>query len=79
MITSLGVNDIHLRSGKVLHQNAPIIVEEPIEEETPNQIDNNSSTNPINQTSSSTINQNQQSSSPPFPERLALEKKITKT
>jgi hypothetical protein len=67
MITSLGVNDIHVRSRKVLHQSTPIIVEEPIEEENPNQINNNSSTNPLNQTSSSYINQNQQYSSPTFP------------
>jgi hypothetical protein len=79
MITSLGINDIHLRSGKVLHQDAPIIVEEPIEEETPNQTNNNDSPNAINQTSSSVINQAQQSSTPPFPERLALEKKITQS
>jgi hypothetical protein len=79
MITSLGINDIHLRSGKVLHQDAPIIVEEPIEEETPNQTNNNDSPNPINQTSSSVINQAQQSSTPPFPERLALEKQITQS
>ena len=38
MITSLGLNDIHLRLGKVLNKYAPMIVEEPIEEENNNQI-----------------------------------------
>jgi len=79
IITSLGINDIHCRSGKVLHQDAPVIIEEPIEEETPNQINNNDSIDPVNQTSMFTINQTQQSSSPPFPKRLELEKEITKT
>jgi hypothetical protein len=79
MITSLGINDIHLRSGKVLHQDAPIIFEEPTEDETLNQINNNDSTNPINQTSSFVINQTQQFDTPTFLERLALENQITKS
>jgi hypothetical protein len=79
MINSLGINDINLRLGKVLQQDAPIIVEEPIEEETPNKKNNNDSPNEINQTSSSITNQAHKSSTPPFPERLALEKKITQS
>jgi hypothetical protein len=79
MITSLGINDIHLRSGKVLNNDAPVIVEEPTEEVTPNLINNNDATNPISQTSSSLVDHTKQSSTPPFPERLALEKKIIPT
>jgi hypothetical protein len=76
MINPLDLNDINLRSRKVLHKDALIIIEEPIEEESPNKIINNDSSNVIKKTSSSVINQAQQSSTPPFPERLALEKKI---
>jgi len=57
MITPLDLNEIHLRSRKVIHQDAPIIIEEPIEEKTLNHTNNNDSSNVIKQTSSSTIDE----------------------
>jgi len=42
-------------------------------------MDNNDSANSIKQTSSSIINQTQQSSTPNFPKMIALEKKIKKS
>jgi hypothetical protein len=76
ILTPLDINDSQLRSGKAINEDAPIIIEEAIEEENPNQMENNDSSNSIKQTSSSIINQTQQSSTPNFPKMIALEKKI---
>jgi hypothetical protein len=75
LITPLDLHDIHLRSGKVVNKYSPIIIEEQNEEENPNQSNNNDSFIPIKQTSSP-IDQPQSSKSPPFPERLNLDKQI---
>jgi hypothetical protein len=76
MITPIDLQDIHLRSGKVVNKKFPINIEEENEEETLNQSKNNDSPTPIIQTSSPQIDQSQSCKSPPYPERLTLDKPI---
>jgi hypothetical protein len=69
------LQEIHLRSGKVLNQKSHVIVEENEEEETPIQPNNNDSIIQIKQPSPNK-EQSQSSKLPPYLERLNLEKPI---
>jgi len=69
------LHDIHLSSGKVVNKNSPIIIKEQNEEDVASQSNNNDSFIPIKQSSSPT-EQPQSSKSPPFRERLNLDKEI---
>jgi len=73
VIASLDLNDIQLRSGKVIQKNSPII-EEQIEEETLDPLINKE--NQQTSTSIDQTQQNQQTQTPPFPKRLNLHKQI---
>jgi hypothetical protein len=68
----MDLQEIQLRSGRVLNKDSPTIVEEESEEETPKKINNNVK---IKQTSPH-LEPPQSSKLPPYPERLILEKPI---
>jgi hypothetical protein len=72
LVTPVDLQEIQLRSGKVLNKNSPTIIEEESEEETPKQINDNVE---IKKTSPH-LELPQSSSLPPYPERLSLEKPI---
>jgi hypothetical protein len=83
VITLVPLQNIHLRSGKVLQKENPTVVieEELEEEETPIQTSNDDppSDRIVTTTQTSPIltsEQPQAPKTPPFPERLALEKPV---
>jgi hypothetical protein len=85
-ISPAPLQEICLRSGKVLNQNSSVIIQENEEEELPTQPEiNTNKKSPLqtqNQSCSSLKSniqevQTPQSNQPPFPERLQIEKSIT--
>jgi hypothetical protein len=68
----VSVQDIHLRSGKTLHKESPILIEEKEKEEIPNK----TGTTIAHKSIETQKDQSQLTKTHPFPERLYLEKYI---